>query len=235
MTQTQLCNSVNWNKCCIGDKGLELLDKQHKGHDTLCCYQELAWMVRAIKIMESHIPAGTLMSAAAVNACGLTNTEVGFAPSPDEIIVSIQTIVFNYNGVPLIPPAAVGSIEEAMDEIIAALSAASGVTWSYTQLSQFEFYLCAPYTQNGDTVELTFEAFFETSLGFIRMDVTLAGGVAPATPVIRTEADNCLTEQEIAKLSGRFCKIKVKSPRPELTQSIDAELRQTDLDIEFRN
>lgn len=177
------------NSCQIGSltyKYAYYLQNGRKEADSLFC--KLSWLVAAQPIIDSYIPVGTLISTPAVNACGVTNTIVGFAPIPP--IVEFHSTVFNYNGNPLTTVNA-ATLLLFMDTVVAELTTASGVQWSYTQLSDFEFRLCAPYTQNGDTVDLTIEAFSEASVGNITMTVTLSGGVAPATPEYATDATNC--------------------------------------------
>ena len=221
-----------------------LLKNGRKEADSLLC--KLSWLVTAQPIIEGYIPVGTLISTPAVNACGLTNSEVGFAPYDLSLPTDFTITVFNYNGNPIIPPASETSITDMMDDIVAALSSASGVQWSYTQISDFEFLLCAPYTQNGDTVELNITVSQETILGAIRMNAELEGGVAPDTPEYQTAGMNCITETQYNSMVELDCWMKngiccndIPKPTPVVCESdsvsgeSNIELRE-DNDLELR-
>ncbi len=169
-------------------------------------------MLDSIDVLGCHIPAGTQTSTATVNAFGYTNTIVGFAPVDTDIIYVLTVDSLVYNGVPIViagtftQPSLQEALIAVMDAIVSALTVASGVTWSYEQISTYDFYLTASYLQNGDTVTATINVGGETfSYGLLFFDVVMGGGVAPELPVTyRTEEDNCFTEQEIQKTDRIF-------------------------------
>lgn len=164
------------NNCAFGTltyKYAYLLKNGRECADTLFC--KLAWLQYAQPVIDAYIPVGELISEPEVRACGLTNTIVGFAPDP--IILSYEVIDFTYNGNPLVTGETATTITELMDAIILELTTQSGVQWSYTQIDTYEFLLCAPYTQNGDTVTILIGAYYETLIGLLFMYVVLAGGV----------------------------------------------------------
>lgn len=179
------------NSCQIGSltyKYAYYLQNGRKEADSLFC--KLSWLVAAQPVIDSYIIVGTPISTPAVSACGATNTEIGFAPTPP--LVSFQVTAFTYNGNPLIFPDPESTLVLLMDSIVAELTSVSGVQWNYQQISEWEFILCAPYSRNGDTVTITIQVFSEASLGFLNMAVTLAGGVAPESPArYATDATNC--------------------------------------------
>jgi len=180
------------NGCQYGSltyKYATLLKNGRECADTLFC--KLSWLQYAQPVIDDYIPVGTLISEPEVRACGLTNTIVGFAPPPT--ILYYEVVDFEYNGVPQVTGENATTITELMDAIISALTTLSGVQWSYTQTDTYEFLLCAPYTQNGDTVTLQIGAYYETLLGNLFMDVLLSGGVAPETPEYQTAAMNCIS------------------------------------------
>lgn len=205
---------------------------------------KLSWLVTAQPVIGSYIPVGTLISSTGQNACGLTNTEIRFAPTPP--LVTFQILSLTYNGNPVVVGLNFSTLLLAMDDIIAALSSLTGVQWSYTQISEWEFLLCAPYTQNGDTVDIVIEVFSESSLGTIHMAVVLSGGVVPETPVYQTAADNCISVTQhdsmvetagwikngvccgdIAKPTPVVCESNSGDSNIELREDNDFELRES--------
>lgn len=234
------------NSCAIGSLTYDyayLLKNGRKSAGNLFC--KLSWLIYAKPVIDSYIPVGTLISDEGEPACGRTNTVVGFAPAPSVLIVNYQLITFEYNGNPIaIVVPDYGTIQALMDSVVASLTTASGTQWSWTQISEFEFLLCTDYTQNGDTVDIVIEAFFETSLGFITMNVTLFGGIAPETPEYQTAAMNCITaaqyEQMIETWNGFTCSVKCCDiPKPSVVICVsdsdgeNIELRE-DNNLEIR-
>lgn len=235
------------NSCQIGSLTYTyafFLQNGRKEADSLFC--KLSWLIAAQPTIDSYITVGTKISDPGQNACGLTNTNINFAPVPP--LVSFQVTAFTYNGNPLIFPDPQPTLILLMNSIVAALTAASGVQWSYSQISEWEFELCAPYTRNGDTVTITIQVFSEASLGFLNMAVTLSGGIAPETPVrYATDATNCnITASQHEQMvetanwitrGVKCCDIKKPEkcvPEIIVTMPLNLELREGNPSIEER-
>lgn len=228
------------NSCAIGSLTYDyayLLKNGRKEADSLFC--KLSWLIYAKPVIDSYIPVGTLISDPGQNACGATNTQIGFAPFPP-FYTAFQIDVLNYNGSPVTVGFSFTSILDAMDDVIAALTATTGVQWSYTQLPDvggFNFLLCAPYTQNGDTVEATIEVFVEGSIGFLRMSAEMSGGIAPATPEYQTAEMNCISVAQFDEMvevwNGFTCDVKCCDIQKPVTTTCESD-NPTDSNIELR-
>ena len=167
-----------------------LLSNGRECADSLFC--KLSWLIEAQEIIDSYIPVGTLISEPEVPACGLTNSIDAFILNP-ALPTTFAVVNFDYNGNPLVVAGTFTTVPLTMNAVIAALTTASGVQWSYTQISTYEFLVCAPYTQNGDTLFIEISVTQESLIGLLTMNVTLAGGVAPETPEYQTAAMNCIS------------------------------------------
>jgi len=183
------------NGCQIGVLTYEyayLLKNGRECADNLFC--KLSWLVASQPTFNAYIPVGTLISDPGQNACGNTNSVLLFAPIDPNLPTDFDAITFTYNGNPIILGEIYTSFSDLEDAVVDALTQASGVQWSYTPTSQWGALFCAPYTQNGDTVNLVVTVTQEFLLGNIEMNVTMSGGIAPEIPAkYQTESDNCIT------------------------------------------
>ncbi len=238
MTFDSLCSELQFARCCSANRYMQFLDAEEKGRDLSCLRGELYYMNMLIRSLKDFIPVGTLLSDAGSDACGLSNTVVGFAPTDPDWALQITIPNLFYNGNPVVVAGTYSNLLLAMNAVMAALGTASGFQWHYHQISDYQFYICSEYARNGDTlfIEFSYSIVYETvePLGLLTMNVTLAGGVAPATPVYQLD-DQCITQLQAQSFLGKLSALCACDEHGNEERILDVELRQNFDDVELRS
>ena len=175
------------------------MGRTDEANDILC---KLGWLTRANPVIDCYIPAGTLISDPAVDACGVNTYVQGFDPIDPNLPVFV-TVYLELNGTPVTVSGTftastlIEAVNLAIYQIVIALNTATSTSWLTTFINGFAYLWCTDYTRNGDTLFIDFIVTQEFQLGILHMDAVLAGGSPPETPEYQTEEMNCLTADEI--------------------------------------
>lgn len=213
-TQEALCNIVNHATCCSGRKGVELLEAIHSGDNWRCCFNETKYLLDAIDILGCHIPAGENTASTGQDAYGFSHTIRGFDPILLDLPTTWTIVDLTYESVQLLNSGNYSSLEDLLQAVLTALETETGEVWEYEAIDEWNFWFTTSYTLNGNNFTLQILVIQEFPFGNVYMDVTVDNGIAPATPVLRTEEENCFTEQKIQGIVGKLCSVKFKSGRP---------------------
>ncbi len=170
-----LCANLN---CCAGTKGYDLLQKEIKGKDCKCERSNLAYLLRANKIICSYVPAGIVNEG--VSAAVIFN----FDALTGVTFIRINTIDLTHDIFP-----SPTTIAEALLEMAAYLNGSTDYT---AVVVGNTIQVNTPVGDYNDTL-ITFD------LGqppiFVTYKALFAGG-----QYTRTDADNCLTADEASQI-----------------------------------